>query len=77
MSGGTSWEDGEREIQFHYKKCPVCGHYEIFEYRETPSWWADFWGLDRPFTKGSLEYEDLKKLVGKQTRNVEFEITKW
>lgn len=43
-----------KEYQFHYKKCPKCGHWEMYEYRPTPSWWDDLWGLDCPFHKGNI-----------------------
>ena len=43
-----------QEYQFHYYKCGKCGHWEMYEYRETPSWWDDLWGNDCPFTRGDI-----------------------
>ena len=49
--------EGKKEFQFHYKKCKNCDHWEMIEYRETPSWWDDLWGIDKPFTKGDIIQE--------------------
>ena len=53
---------GKQEYQFHYNRCPKgCSEgWEMIEYRETPSWWDDLWGLDCPFTTGNI-IEEYKK----------------
>lgn len=45
-----------KEYQFHYYKCPKgCKEgWEMYEYRETPSWWDDLWNIDCPFTRGDI-----------------------
>ena len=67
---------GSQEYQFHYYKCGKCGHWEMYEYRETPSWWDDLWGNDCPFTRGDI----IKKWQNNEFRMKEYEghtITKW
>ena len=55
IGGGVNISgNGTQEYQFHYYKCGKCGHWEMYEYRETPSWWDDLWGLDCPFTRGDI-----------------------
>lgn len=55
MGGGLNFnEDKTREYQFHYKKCEYCGHVEIVEYRETPSWLDDLFKTDIKFKKGDI-----------------------
>ena len=47
---------GSQEYQFHYYKCQKgCKNgWQMYEYRETPTWWDDLWGLDCPFTRGDI-----------------------
>ena len=67
---------GKQEYQFHYYKCGKCGNWEMCEYRETPSWWDDLWGLDCPFTKGDIikKWENNEFYAKKYTSN---KITRW
>lgn len=67
---------GSQEYQFHYYKCGHCGEWQMYEYRETPSWWDDLWGNDCPFTRGDI----IKKWQNNEFRMKEYEghtITKW
>lgn len=67
---------GNKEYQFHYNKCPKCGEWQMYEYRETPSWWDDLWGLDCPFTRGDI----IKKWQNNEFSLKKYEghtITKW
>ena len=41
-------------IQFHYKKCPKCGEWKMFEYREVPAWYEDLFDIDCPFKQGDM-----------------------
>ncbi len=67
---------GHQEYQFHYNKCTNCDNWEMIEYRETPSWWDDLWGLDCPFTKGNIieKYKNGQVSTHKYTSHT---ITKW
>ena len=68
---------GSKEYQFHYKKCTSCNHWEMVEYRETPSWWDDLWGNECPFTKGNIIDCWLAGKMGNTYKFHYYEITRW
>lgn len=70
---------GKQEYQFHYIKCSECSYWQIYEYRETPSWWDDLWDVDCPFTSGDvINAWQTGTIKGHATDKYKsYEITRW
>ena len=64
-----------REYQFHYKKCPKCGYWEMYEYRETPTWLDDLVHINPDFKQGNI----IHKWIADSGHNdyLGYKVTRW